>query len=297
MRHLMTFRYVDEVAKTGSMRMASEILSITPSALTRRIQSLEDELGEPIFERLTKGVRLTAAGTVLIAHIRNQLSDMERVKSHISDLAGVRRGHISIACSQGVLAHFVAPQINAYRRSHPGVTFSVIARDRSAAEQALHDYSADLALIFEPIRLVDLKTISTSPQSICVIMSSRHMLAKKHKLRLKDCVDYPVALPTRPYGTRYLIEKASARLGIEFSPAVETDSFDFLRNLPSSTDVISFHTRLGLPRKKVHNGMVHRSIDKRDLPAGTLSLVQLNERNLPVATQKFGLQLAQSLKG
>ncbi|MFT5511373.1 MAG: hypothetical protein ACI89J_004474 [Hyphomicrobiaceae bacterium] len=38
-------------------------------------------------------------------------------------------------------------------------------------------------------------------------------------------------------------------------------------------------------------------MDKRDLPAGTLSLVQLNERNLPVATQKFGLQLAQSLKG
>lgn len=293
----MTFRYVDEVAKTGSMRMAAEVLSITPSALTRRIQSLEDELGEPIFERLTKGVRLTAAGTVLIAHIRNQLSDMERVKSHISDLVGVRRGHISIACSQGVMAHFVAPQINAYHRSHPNVTFSVIARDRSTAEQALHDYSADLALIFEPIRLVDLKLIATSQQSICVIMANGHTLAKKQKLRLKDCIDYPVALPILPFGTRYLIEKAAARLGIEFAPFIETDSFDFLRNLPSSTDVISFHTRLGLPRKKVYNGMVHRPIDKRDLPAGTLSLLQLNERNLPMATKKFAMQLAQSLQG
>jgi Transcriptional regulator len=64
MKHLRIMRYVDEVARTGSIRKAADQLSVTASAVNRRIMDLEDELGTPIFERRPRGVRLTAAGEV-----------------------------------------------------------------------------------------------------------------------------------------------------------------------------------------------------------------------------------------
>ena len=56
MRHMRVWSYVDEAARLGSLRKAAEKLSITPSALQRRIQDVEEDLGTPIFERSAHGV-------------------------------------------------------------------------------------------------------------------------------------------------------------------------------------------------------------------------------------------------
>ena len=87
MRHLLTLRYIDAIARAGSIRKAAESLSITSTALNRRILSMEQELGAPIFERMATGVRLSAAGEILVQHARAQIADMERIKSQISDLS------------------------------------------------------------------------------------------------------------------------------------------------------------------------------------------------------------------
>jgi DNA-binding transcriptional LysR family regulator len=65
MKHLRIIRYVDEVARSGSIRKAAVHLNVTASAVNRRIMDLEDELGTPLFERRSRGVRLTAAGDVV----------------------------------------------------------------------------------------------------------------------------------------------------------------------------------------------------------------------------------------
>ena len=60
MKHLRILRYVDEVARAGSIRKAADHLNVTSSAVNRRIMDLEEELGAPLFERRPRGVRLTA---------------------------------------------------------------------------------------------------------------------------------------------------------------------------------------------------------------------------------------------
>ena len=72
MRHLRFLRYVDEVARAGSIRKAAEQLHVTASAVNRRVLDLEEELGAPLFERRARGVRLTAAGELFVRYIREQ---------------------------------------------------------------------------------------------------------------------------------------------------------------------------------------------------------------------------------
>src|SRR5476649_2004153 len=76
MQHTRFLRYVDAVARAGSIRRAAERLHLASSAVNRRILDLEEELGAPIFERLPRGVRLTAAGELFVAYVRRRLADL-----------------------------------------------------------------------------------------------------------------------------------------------------------------------------------------------------------------------------
>ncbi|MEM6495258.1 MAG: LysR family transcriptional regulator [Pseudomonadota bacterium] len=294
MRHLSIYRNVDVVSKVGSIRQAAELLAITPSALNRQILGLEEELGVPIFERLARGVRLSTAGELLIHHIRNQLSDLDRVQSHIADLSGVRRGHVSIACSQALLPYFLPQQIEVYRKEHPGVTFSVSVRDREAAEQALRDYAVDVAIIFEPVHLADCQTLLIAKQTIHAIMSKKHPLARRKTVKLEQCVDYPLALPSLPYGVRALMEQAATKKNLTLDPAIQSDSFEFLRHVVADNENIAFQIEIGLPRHSAAAAVVSRPVSEQDLPAGRLHLTQLRGRSLPVAAARFADQLQTS---
>ena len=107
MRHMTNLRFIDAVAREKSIRKAAEKLAITSTALNRRILQVEDEIGQPLFERLSSGVRLNTAGELFVQHVRNQIVDLARVQSQISDLTGVRRGHVKIAGGADVLRFFL----------------------------------------------------------------------------------------------------------------------------------------------------------------------------------------------
>ncbi len=294
MRHLMPLIYIDAVAKSGSIRKAADTLAITSTALNRRILAMEEELGVAIFERFPRGVRLSAAGEILIHHIRSQLGDIERVKSQIADLTGERRGHVGIACSQALLPFFLPQQISTYRREHPAVTFDVLVRDRAAAEQALDDLSADLALVFEPVRMSEFQTLLTIRQPVHAMMSPDHPLAAEPVVRLRDCLQHPIALPTAQYGVRHLLELAVRRTSLDLRPSIDSDSFEFLRHYARDEQMLSFQLPIGLPSADDGEGIVHVPVDERDVPPGYLYFGQLRNRTLPVAAARFAQQMQET---
>jgi DNA-binding transcriptional LysR family regulator len=295
MRQLAPLQFIDAVARAGSIRKAAEGMALTSTALNRRVLALEDELGVQIFERLPRGVRLSTAGELLIHHLRTQAADLEKLKSQIADLAGERRGHVAIACSQAFLPFFLPEQIGSYRREHPGVTFSVRVRDREAAETALVNHDADLALIFEPVRLSDVQILGSARQTIHAVMAADHPLASRQTIRLRDCASFPVGLPTAQYGVRHLIDLALVKSSVSLRVVLDADHFEFLRRYPVQEHLISFQIPIGLPPEPDGDGAVFRPIDTRDVPEGRLYLCQLRGRTLPVAAAKFAAQIARAL--
>lgn len=294
MRHLQTLLLIRDVARAGSIRKAAEDQNITSSALNRRIQAFEAEFGAQIFERLPRGVRLNPAGELLMQHIASQIGDLERVRGQVADLSGVRRGHVTIACSQGLNPIFLPRQIADYRARHPGVTFSVRVRDRAAAERELSAFACDLALVFEPAHLADFEVLKAVPQPVCAVMSTDHPLASKPELRLRDCLAAPHIAPTAEYGVRHLLQLATHGKSVRLAPALEADSFELMREYVLHERVVGFQIPIGLlpardPRLAV------RALEPRDVKPGLLLLGQLRGRVLPVASAKFALQLAAAL--
>jgi DNA-binding transcriptional LysR family regulator len=292
---MRVWRYIDEVARVGSVRQAAERLSLTPSALLRRIQDVEHDLNAKIFERQVSGVRLTAAGEVLVNWIRTQNADLRRVYSHIEELSGLQRGEIRIACSQAVARSFLLTQILAYRRRHPNVKFVVRVTDHRTALQSLANYEADLVLIFRPSRSAELQPILSVGQGLVVIMAADHPLAARDVLRIRDCAQYDVALPEENFGGREILDERLAESSAKFNIVLETNSFDMLADYVMHTEAITFQIDIGVLRWRQDERLAVRPLAEADEAYGPLVLGQLKGRTLPLAAAKFAEQLARKL--
>lgn len=257
--------------------------------------SIEDELGVPIFDRTPGGVRLSAAGEIFIHHVRNQLSDLQRVRSQIADLTGERRGHVSIVCGQSLMNSFVPEMISRYRAEHPAVTFEVRVCNRHEVEAELVSYAADIAIIFEPQIVGDFYCVIEVPQIIQLLFGAGHPLDGKEQVRLSECSHYPMALPTRANGIRHLLERAAVRHSVELPMNIESDSQTLLLRSLREHNTVTFQLPIGLDPLSDNDKVSHCQLDTRDVPEGRLMVGHLKGRSLPVASARFLEQMAGDL--
>lgn len=294
MKYLSHLNYINVVARTGSIRKAAEQLNITSTALNRRVIGLEEELGVQIFERLPQGVRLNVAGELLIQHIRQSMADMSKVLSQISDLSGVRRGHVQIAGGSEAIGAFLPSRIALYRQEHSGVSFEILRRAPDAALKALANFECDLALIFGSVPGTEFQTLASVQLDLALAMHPDHPLAKQDDVRMVDCQDFPFIMPAEGSGLETLIQVAQQKHGIKFSTAITSESHEFTSHYLQYEDAISFQLPLGNTNQSQDtNSLVQKPIAKRDKMYGLLHLVQLKGRVLSVAAAKFADQLIQ----
>jgi DNA-binding transcriptional LysR family regulator len=297
MRFMRILGYVDDIARSGSIRKAAERLNLTASALNRRIRDIEEELGTLLFERRPRGVRLTSAGELFLDLARRQLSDTERMLSQIEELKGMRRGVVRIAGSQALAHSFLPASLAQFRKQFPMLSFDVRILDHESAMQALAAYEVDLVLVFRPPFMPNFRPLMALEQRLVALLPAGHPLAKRRTVRLRDCATYPVALPLRTIGGRQLLEEVATRKGLKFQIVAESNSFEFLRSCVAGGAAISFQIEIGALVGNAGNArIVARPIDDRDVPRADLVLGQLRERTLPVAAAKFAEHLATRLR-
>ncbi len=295
LRNMRVLRYLEEVARFGSVRHAAEQLHVTPSALLRRIQDVESDMGAALFERTSSGVQLTAAGELFIGWIKKQNADLRRVYSQIEALNGLRRGEISIAASQAVARGFLMKEIVAFRAKHPLVKLSVTVCDHTTAMRHLLAYEVDLVLVFRPPHAAELQPVMSIGQGMVAVMAQDHPLARKPRLRVRDCLMYDLALPEPSYSGRELIDQVLARGSLQPNLVIESNSFDLLADLVKDTEIISFQVDIGASRWRDDPDLAVRPIDEADGAHGPLVLGQLKGRTLPLPAARFAEQLARRL--
>lgn len=295
MKHLRLFEYIDAVVRAGSIRRASEALYITPSALDRRIQQIEEELGTQIFERHSKGMRLTAAGEIFLDYVRRHMADLDRVRSEIEGLKGLRKGHVSVVASQALALKFLPEQIRLFRERHPGVSFSIRIADRGEALKALMSFEAELAVVVFPKMSSEVLQLIMVAQPVVALMSAQHPLAEQPKVRLSECLNYPLVLPDASLGVRELLSPILVRRTHQAQISAETNSFELMRGLLQDHRSVGFQIAIGTPDMAQENTIISRPIDERDVPTAPLICAQLRGRTLSVAAARFADQLTQCL--
>ena len=232
----LALRYFAEVVKAGSLRSASDRLHVAASAISRQLALLEEDLGAPLLER-GRGrtvMRLTAAGEVLVRYIRSFDSELERVRSEIEALKGLRKGRIRFGAPETFTRDLIPEFLAGFKRRFPGVTFDVQVHSSPRLVQMVSRDEIDVGLIFNPPASLHVKHVYETQLATCVLMASDHPLAGRSHLKLSDCGDYEMILPDETTSAKAIFDEMFVRARLRPRGALVTNSYDLMRSVAAA---------------------------------------------------------------
>lgn len=118
-------------------------------------------------------------------------------------------------------------------------------------------------------------------------MSEEHPLACKEKLKIYDCIDFPLLLPKHPEGIRQVLDAAAAKVGISLEPVLESNSLDLLRLMSQDSEAVSFSLEINMRPDLKKDRLVSVLVDIHGIPGGVLTAGYQRGRTLPVAAARF----------
>jgi DNA-binding transcriptional LysR family regulator len=243
--HAAALKYFDAVARSGSIRQASERLNVAASAIDRQILKLEEQLGVQLYERLPRGMRLTAAGELVIRHVRATLYDFDRLKSEIDDLKGIKSGCVRIVCLDSLIVRLLPSLISSFHTCHPGVRFTVVGGPHAMIAQQLTDGEADIGITFNLPAAPDLEYFGDVPMPIVAMVARDHPLAGHATVSVKECARYPFLQQEEARPIRSLLDTEVSSFAELGPPLVVANNLMLLKALVADGVGIAFYTPIG----------------------------------------------------
>ena len=284
---LNPLRYFLEVARTGSIRAASETMNVAPSAISRHIQLFEHTAGLALFERHPRGMTPTAAGDVYVRYARSVLHEEERARADIDALKGLRRGHIRIATIDGIMAGALARVIAVFRRDHPGITIHLRGMGTETVMQAVRDGEADIGLAFHSSPLAGVDIVKRIRDPLIALVPLGHEFEKNREVSFQEVMAQPLALPETTFGIRKLVDAACHVHHIRPNIALETNSIEALRAFAREGSGITLLPSLSAQRELELKTVSGIHVRERTLKSSSMDLCIREGRKLPLATVAF----------
>ena len=270
-------RYFEAVARAGSVQEAGRRLNVAASAVNRQIINLEAELGAPLFDRLHRGMRLTAAGEALVLEVRRWQTDIQRTRQAIEAMKGLRRGQVTIAAMECFAASLLPEAVATFSERHPGVTVRVRVLGTAGCIEQLAHGEADLALAFNMPQRPSHELMHISCWPIGVVMHPAHPLATQTSISLPECLAHPLALPDETLTLRGVVDALIGRIGLRSTPEYVSNSISAIKAIVAQGRGITFLTRLDIVDELARGTLVQRALEERAMVQDHLCLVAARE--------------------
>ncbi|CAN5661140.1 LysR family transcriptional regulator [soil metagenome] len=269
----IVLRYVDQVARSGSIQGAAKELHVAASAINRQILQLEDELGVPLFERVPRGMRLTASGDSIVTLARRWRNDERRAASDIRQLQGINQGHVTIAAMDSHSSSFLPGLVREITDTHPKLSLSIEIGSTDEGLAALMSGKADVAAVFNPAPRRDLHVVWSSELPFGCIVAPGHPLAQAKTVSLQEVCSYPVALQSKSLQIRRYLESHYSWLLTETQSRVETNSLQLVKMLVKSGGHVAFTSELDAASEIALGSLVFVPVRDKGVESQTVSLV------------------------
>jgi DNA-binding transcriptional LysR family regulator len=239
-------KYFEVIATEGNLARAAERVHRTQPALTKCIDRLEEALGSRLFEKDGRGMRLTAAGHVLLKRTRQMALMVEETAREMRDHAGGLQGEVRIGCVPTMAEHLMPAVFEQLLAEAPGITVTLAVAMSDNLLAALADGEIDL--VVGPM-------VDTGPEFVAeqiaedtmVVMASEDHPIFEAPCTLADLVHYKWMLPARTVASRQWLDQTFERHGLP-RPRVQIESNVLNSILPilETTPLLGFVTRFNL---------------------------------------------------
>ena len=271
--HAAILRYIDQVARFGSIRRAAETLNVASSAVNRQVLKLEAEMGTQLFERVGNGVRPTPAGEYVIRHARDTLADWQRTRTNISALSGNIQGELRVGAIPAAMVSILPQALDAVAKAHPNLKFRIIDLAPSDHAEEMRAGRPDVAVLFIDKRYRDYEIVAQLGAKVGVMMRPDHPLAAKSQLTLTECSHYPATMLDDPWLLfESTLQNEFSRSGAELNTVLRTNSMTLMKKAIRDGIGIGFFTPLGFIEEIRSGQLAHVPLTEHDLASTDIGL-------------------------
>jgi DNA-binding transcriptional LysR family regulator len=223
-------RILREVAERASFSAAADALHLTQSAVSQQVAALERETGAKLIQRNRNGLKLTDAGTALVAHASAVICRLEEAERELADIAGLRAGRLRVVSFPTAGATLAARAVGHFNRRHPEVELLLSEAEPEASIPRLRKGDFDLAVVydFEYVPLPDdrdLKRHALLEEPLEVALPKDHPLAENGAISLEELADETWICGEAPCSCGENVRRACRAAG--FEPRVGFQSDDY----------------------------------------------------------------------
>ena len=293
LNHLAIFH---AVAEEESMSRGAERLCISQPAVSKQIKDLEAALGVTLFDRLPRGLRLTHAGEVLAGHARRLFAAEADAEQALAELKGLVQGRLTIGASL-TIGDYLLPQIlGAYHQSYPGIALHLEIANTRVIQQKLRDGVLDVGLTEGFADDADLEAEAFGEDELVAVVPPGHPLLGESAVSAARLCAEPFLMREPGSGTREVVERALARLGIAVTPAMSLGSTEAIKRSVASGLGVAIISKLALEAEFSIGRLC--PLPLRDLTlTRPLHLVRLRGKSAGPAVQAFSSLLKKSSAG
>ncbi len=216
-------RYFVAVVDEGGVTRAARRLHVAQPSLSEALRAFETELGVRLFDRVGRGVRLSAAGQALIGPARQILRAMDEARSAISGVVGLQTGRLEIAALATLAVDPMATLIGRFRARYPGVRVRVLEPDTADGVGALvRSGECELGAAHLPLPREQLISHPLDEQELLFVLSPDTPSEDDRPIGARELGRTPLVVGPPGTSTRVLLEQALAAVGVTPQIAVET---------------------------------------------------------------------------
>lgn len=228
LRHLTL---IDAIAREGTLLGASQSVGLTQSAVTKALQEAEATVGSMLFHRTNRGVQMTQAGEVLVAHARLVLTQLRHAGQELEDLRSGSGGRVAVGVLVSAAVSILPVAIAAVRQRRPNLAVKVIEGTNDVLMPLLRAGELDLVIGRLPAFV---SGSGIAEETLCedyaqIVVRAGHPLGQRSGLTLSDLMDQPWILPRQETSLRRQIDEGFRQMGLPV-PANIVESVSILTN-------------------------------------------------------------------
>jgi DNA-binding transcriptional LysR family regulator len=226
---LRQLEILQAIAETGSFTACGRKLHVSQSAISRQILLLEEELGEPLFLRVGRRVRMTPAAESLVQLGARVFQDVRETVAGITDHTAALRGSLRISGGMTVCLYVLPLLFKHLRRLHPQLDVRLTVATAGQSLEAIRAGRVDAGLLTLPVEESDLVTVPVLHEELLLITTPSHPLARRRRVAPADLAGQPFILFEVGSATRHVIDHFFASENIEPTVVMDTENVEIIK--------------------------------------------------------------------
>ena len=292
--NLEYFKVFYYTAKLGSVTGAANELSISQPAVSQSLKALERGLGVSLFQRASKGVRLTREGQLLYSYVEKGYEEIAQGVEKVRQMLNLELGEVHIGASDMTLRFYLLPFLEKFHEQHPGIKVSVANAPTPETLRLLRGGKIDFGVVSTPFEQGEEFSVEPVREIEDVFVAGRRFISYKNRMMdLQELEGLPMIFLEGNTSTRTYMDTCLSANGVELQPEFELSTSDMivqfaLRNLGIGCVVRDFAA------EALETGLLFELRFNKMIPKRQICVVTGRKMSVPVAAGRL-LEIMESV--